>query len=211
MGLKSGGAGVNCDPLPMSAMSDDQATRSQSTDRPPTPAAGTEAAPGASPAADNLEAELQAAKAEANAAHDRYLRAVADLENYRRRTAREREEVRVGAASRILQDILPVWDNLSLGVAAARQPTADVKTLVGGVEMVLQQLKSALAAHGLVEFSPVGLAFDPHQHEAISHEPSPTVPAEHVISVVRSGFTLNGRLLRPASVVVSSGSAPEKR
>lgn len=161
------------------------------------------------PTTDTLDADLQAAKAEAAAAHDRYLRAVADLENFRKRSIRERDEARAAAASRILQDILPVWDNLSLGLAAAKQPNADLKTLVGGVEMVQQQLKAALAAHGLNEFSPVGAAFDPHQHEAISHQPDPKVPAEHVTSVVRSGFTLNGRLLRPASVVVSSGPQPK--
>lgn len=157
--------------------------------------------------ADTLEADLIAARNEASAAHDRYLRAMADLENFRRRALRERDEIRVSAASRVLHDVLPVWDNLNLALAAARRPNADVKTLVGGMEMVVQQLKSSLAAHGLGEFVPVGEPFDPHRHEAISHEPSASVPAEHVISVVRSGFTLGERLLRPASVVVSSGPA----
>jgi molecular chaperone GrpE len=155
--------------------------------------------------APNLEAELKAARADAAAAQDRYLRAVADLENFRRRSVRERDEVRGAAAANVLQDVIPVWDNLLLGIAAARQPKADLKTLIGGVDMVLQQLKAGLAAHGLAEFSPVGERFDPHRHEAISHEASPTVPAEQILSVVRSGFTLHGRLLRPASVVVSSG------
>jgi molecular chaperone GrpE len=152
---------------------------------------------------------LAAAKKEAVDNHDRYLRVAADLENFRRRTVREKDELRLYASSRVLEDLLPALDNLALGLAAARQPKADLKTLTDGVEMVLQQLKSALANHGLKEINPAGLAFDPHQHESISHQADPKVPAEHVLTVVRPGFSLNGRLLRPASVVVSSGPAPQ--
>ena len=133
------------------------------------------------------------------------MRAVADLENFRRRTVREKEELRLFAATRLLEDLLPALDNLALGLAAAKQPNADLKALAGGVELVQQQLKGALAAHGLKEINPLGEAFDPHQHEAISHQPSPDVEAEHVLAVVRTGYVLNGRLLRPASVIVSSG------
>lgn len=159
----------------------------------------------------DLAAELAAAKKEAAHAQDRFLRAVADLENYRRRALREKEELRLSAGGRIVEDVLPVLDNLALGLNAARQPNFDVKALVGGVELVLQQLKSALVKHGLVEISPLGSPFNPHEQEAISHEPSSEVPAEHVLTVVRSGFMLNGRLLRPASVVVSSGPAAKER
>jgi molecular chaperone GrpE len=83
--------------------------------------------------------------------------------------------------------------------------------MTSGVEMVLTQLKNALANHGLKEIAPAGEAFDPNLHDAISHQPSPDVPAEHVSTVVRTGYSLNGRLLRPASVVVSSGSAQEEK
>jgi molecular chaperone GrpE len=148
---------------------------------------------------------LAAAKKEAADNHDRYLRAAADLENFRRRTVREKEELRLFASSRLLEDLLPVLDNLSLGIAAAGQPGADLKAVAGGVELVQQQLKAALVAHGLKEVDPMGKHFDPHQHEAIAHEPSADVKAEHVLRVVRTGYLLNGRLLRPASVVVSSG------
>ena len=153
---------------------------------------------------------LAAAKKEAAENHDRYLRAVADLENFRRRTVREKEELRLYSASRLLEDLLPALDNLGLGLAAARQPKADLKALANGVELVQQQLKGALAAHGLKEINPVGQPFDPHQHEALSHQASAGVKAEHVLSVVRTGYTLNGRLLRPASVVVSSGKPVEE-
>jgi molecular chaperone GrpE len=164
------------------------------------------------PAAKPPEDPLATARAEAAASQDRYLRAVADLENFRRRTVREKEELRLYATSRVLEDLLPSLDNLAFAVAAAQQSGADVKSLLGGVEMVLTQLKSALASHGLKEITPLGLPFDPHQHEAISHQPSADVKEEHVLIVVRTGYSLNGRLLRPASVVVSSGPAkPEAK
>ena len=76
-----------------------------------------------------------------------------------------------------------------------------------GISDVLTQLKTTLANHGLKEINPAGQPFDPHQHEAISHQPIPDVPAENVAIVVRTGYSLNGRLLRAASVVVSSGPA----
>lgn len=150
---------------------------------------------------------LAVARAEAAASQDRYLRAVADLENFRRRTVREKEELRLYAASRVLEDLLPGLDNLTLALDAVKKPGADLKSLAGGVEMVLTQLKSALTSHGLKEITPTGQPFDPHQHEAISHLPSDEVKEEHVLNVVRTGYSLNGRLLRPASVVVSSGPA----
>ncbi len=153
----------------------------------------------------DLAAQLTAAKAEAAGNYDKYMRTVADLENFRRRAVREKDELRTIATGRVLEDIFPVLDNLALAVQAAKQPNADVKSLVGGVEMVLNQLKTALSGHGLKEISPLGQPFDPHQHEAISHQPSDSVKEEHVMNVVRTGYALNGRLLRAAAVVVSSG------
>lgn len=161
----------------------------------------------ATPAKLTVEEQLAAAKAEAAAHYDRYMRAAADHENFRKRIVREKDELRQYAASRVLEDLLPVLDNLGLGLAAAKQPKADVNTLVGGVEMVLTQLKSALANHGLTEINPAGQAFDAHQHEALSQQPSDEVAEGNVITVVRTGYSLNGRLLRPASVIVSSGPA----
>ena len=166
-----------------------------------------EAAERAATGQPDLAAELAAAKAESAANYDKFVRAVADLENFRRRAVREKDDLRTTATGRVLEDIFPVLDNLGLAIQAAKQPNADVKSLVGGVDMVLTQLKSALATHGLKEINPAGQPFDPHQHEAISHQPSPDVKEEHVMNVVRTGYSLNGRLLRPASVVVSSGLA----
>ena len=152
---------------------------------------------------------LAEARAEAAANFDRFMRAAADLENFRRRTVREKDELQSMVTGRVLEDIFPVLDNLALALTAAKQPGADVKSLVGGVEIVLAQLKAALGRHGLKEINPFGAPFDPHQHEAISHEPSAEVKEEHVLTIVRTGYSLPGRLLRPASVIVSSG--PDKK
>lgn len=176
----------------------------------PAPAASAPeaAAPAPSPAAE-FEALLAAAKKEAADNYERYVRSVADLDNYRKRAVRDREDAAHRSATRILEDLLPVLDNLALGLQAAKAPGADLKTLVGGVEMIGQQLKSALAGHGLAEVSPLGKPFDPNLHEAISQQPHADIPADHVSAVVRTGYTLNSRLVRAASVIVSTGR-PEK-
>jgi molecular chaperone GrpE len=169
--------------------------------------------PPAEPAASDaskLEAQLATAKQEAAANYDRYTRAVADLENFRKRTLREKEELRQFAASGLMEDVIPILDNLTLGLAAAKQQT-EGKGIVDGVTLVLEQFKTTLGRHGLKEISPAGQRFDPNFHECISHQPSGDIAEEHVMQVVRPGYSLNGRLLRPASVIVSSGPAKEAK
>ena len=169
----------------------------------PAPAATTPTAGGLT-----MEEQLASARLEAAASYDRYTRAVADLENFRKRTIREKDELRQFAASSLIEDVIPVLDNLSLGLAAARQQN-DVKAIIDGVMSVLEQFKNTLARHGLKEINPAGQRFDPHFHECIAHQPSPEIPEENVTQVVRLGYSLNGRLLRPASVIVSSGPAKD--
>jgi molecular chaperone GrpE len=177
----------------------------------PAEAAPTAPAPAApepqpEPAVDPVEVARQ----EASAAQDRYLRAIADLENFRRRTIREKDELRAFAAARVVEELLPVLDNLALGLQAAKAPNADLTSLLGGIEMVATQLKTALGNHGLKELNPTGQPFDPNLHEALSQVPSADVPEGSVVQVVRTGYTLNGRLLRPASVIVSGGAPAGK-
>ena len=185
-------------------MSEPSQTESNNTN----PAAATEATPGAAASAPSQGGEelLLAAKKEAAANYDRYTRAVADLENFRKRTIREKDELRQFAAAGVVEDIIPIIDNLGLGLGAAKQQT-DVKSIVDGINLVLEQFKSTLTRHGLKEVNQIGQAFDPNLHDCISHQPSADIPEEKVSQVVRLGYTLNGRLLRPASVVVSSGPA----
>jgi molecular chaperone GrpE len=186
-------------------MSDNRQTNS-TANPPPEPAAPAATAPGPAAGANPAEELLAAAQKEAAANYERYMRAVADLENFRKRTVREKDELRLFAAAGVMEDLIPILDNLSLGLSAARQQT-DVKAVADGIGLVLEQLKGTLDRHGLKEVNPEGQVFDHNLHECISHLPSNDVPTEKVIQVVRRGYTLNGRLLRPASVVVSSGPA----
>ncbi len=171
----------------------------------PPSTAGDTTVPSVAPDVAALEAELAKARNEATEHYDRYLRAVADFENARKRTVREKEELRQFAAARVLEDLIPVLDSLALAVSAAKAPQADLKSLVGGVEMVLTQAKTALGQHGLKELHPLGQPFDPNLHESIAAQPSADVPEGSVTTVVRTGYSLHTRVLRPASVIVSSG------
>lgn len=168
----------------------------------------TPPSPAPTDAGQSLEAQLAAAKQEAAASYDRYTRAVADLENFRKRTLREKEELRLFAASGLMEDVIPILDNLGLGLAAARQQT-DVKQIVEGISMTMEQFKNVLNRHGLKEINPANQKFDPNFHECIAHQPHAEIAEENVIQVVRLGYSLNGRLLRPASVIVSSGAVKE--
>ena len=182
-----------------------EASQTESTNTTPTAASPEPAVIpiAAIPGPDEL---LAMAKKEAAANYDRYMRAVADLENFRKRTVREKDELRQFATANVVEDIIPILDNLSLGLAAARQQT-DVKAIVDGIGHALEQFKGTLGRHGLKEINPQGQPFDHNLHDCISHQPSPDIPEEMVSEVVRLGYSLNGRLLRPASVVVSSGPA----
>ncbi len=153
-----------------------------------------------------VEAELAHARSEAAQMKEHYLRAVADLENFRKRIAREKQEIIRAAAAGVIEELLPVMDNLKIGLeAAARHPEA--KEVTEGFRMVYEQLKQALAQQGLEEILPDGQAFDPNLHDCIAHQPSADVPEDHVMTTVRPGFRLNDRLIRAASVIVSSGPA----
>jgi molecular chaperone GrpE len=201
----------------------DTASKPGSTDHEEAPAKAPEAeAPAAAEeAAENTEAaaereptpeeQLEQAQAEAASAKEAHLRSVADLENFRRRTAREKDELRAFAAANVVEELLPVLDNLGFALAAARAENAELKSLADGVEMVGTQFKSALGNHGLKEVNPAGEDFDPNLHEAMSQQASDEVEEGKVIQVIRVGYTLNGRLLRPASVIVSGGATADEK
>lgn len=156
-----------------------------------------------------LEEQLAAAKAEASENYNNYLRSVADLDTYRRRVMREKDELKQYAISGLLEDFLPVYDNLGLGLMSAEQ-TTDPKIVVQGIQMVMTQFKSLLADNGITEIAPnAGDDFDPNLAEAFQTKPSDEIEEGKVLSLMRKGFKLNNRLIRPASVVVSGGPAKE--
>ena len=152
------------------------------------------------------ELKTQAAKAAEN--WDRYIRAVADLENYKKRAARERQDaLRFGSES-LLQKLIPVLDNFEMAQTAAQNSQTDsVQSLQAGVAMIQQQLKSALAEAGLEEINATGQPFDHNLHEAVSQQESADTPEGHVLQQLRKGYKLRERLLRPATVIVAKAPA----
>jgi molecular chaperone GrpE len=134
---------------------------------------------------------------------DRYARAMADFDNFRKRTARDREDLVKFAASDVLKDILPTVDNLARALGEAKDKAED--PFVAGVKLVYDGLIKALADHGATPLDAVGEPFDANFHEALAQLPSEDVEEGNVMSEVKRGWMLNGKLLRAAQVVVSAG------
>jgi molecular chaperone GrpE len=137
---------------------------------------------------------------------DLALRSQADFENYKKRCAREKEEAIKYANSSLLERLVAIVDNFELGLSAARGEGED-SPIYSGMRLVLKQLNDFLAENGLQPIDAVSQKFDPNLHEAIAHEPSEEFPEGTVIRQTRRGYKFKGRLLRPSSVVVSSGPA----
>ena len=156
----------------------------------------------------SLEEQLAEAKALADENYKNYLRAVADLDTYRRRVIREKDDLRQYAVSGLLESILPIYDNMGLGLMSAEQ-AVDPNVVSEGIRMVITQFQTVLGENGIEEISPgKGDAYDHNLHEAVQTQPSDEVEAGAVLQLVRRGFSLNGRLIRPATVIVS-GEASE--
>lgn len=157
----------------------------------------------------SLEAQLEAARAEAADIKERWLRSAADLENFRKRAAKEREEIQKFGNERILRDFLPVYDDLERALAAVAGAEGEaVEQLRGGVDMVRKKFLQQLERHGVEAFDSVGETFDPARHDAIQQGHSNEVEAGRILEELQRGFTLQGRLLRPSMVVVSLGPEP---
>lgn len=133
------------------------------------------------------------------------LRTAAEMDNLRKRTAREREEAVRYANQRLLEDLLPVIDNFEMGMLAAAQDQSSMIYI--GMDMVRRQLNDFLSAQGVEDIAAVG-KFDPNLHDAVAQEESADTEEGHILRVTRRGFRLRDRLLRPASVVVSKAPSP---
>lgn len=153
-----------------------------------------------------LEAEISEVDFEAEAAKlkDLALRARADLDNFRKRALREKEEAIRYANNGLLERLLPVIDNFELGLDAAKT-AADTASILQGMSMVQKQLQDFLKNNGLEEVQAEGEAFDPNKHDAVSQEFSADIPDGHVIRQVRKGYKIKDRLIRASSVIVSKG------
>jgi len=170
---------------------------------PPEAQAGDGSAAAASPGTD---AAVAAAETRAQAAiRDAQLRAAAEVDNIRKRAQRDVENAQRFALERFAGELLAVRDSLELAVANGAQ--ADTASLVAGQQATLRLLQKAFDRFAIQQISPRGGPFDPSLHEAVLSQPSSTVPGGHVIEVLQSGYQLNGRLLRPARVIVAAGDA----
>lgn len=159
-----------------------------------------QSAPGAATPDNALQAQVEALRAELEQLKAQSLREQADLDNQRKRLARDIEQARKFANERLLSDLLPVFDSLDAGLAAAG---ADAGAVRQGLELTYKQLLKVAADNGMEVLDPSGQPFDPEHHQAISQDDAEGVPPGHVIKVYQKGYRLNGRLLRPALVVVA--------
>ncbi len=152
--------------------------------------------------ADEADTALAELKALADENYDKYLRAAAELENVRKRATRDVENAHKFALERFCSELLAVKDSLEMGLAAADK--ADAQSLLDGKKATLKLLTATMERFGVVELNPEGEPFDPQEHEAMTVQPSADVEPGSVLTVFQKGYALNGRLLRPARVVVAS-------
>jgi molecular chaperone GrpE len=155
------------------------------------------------------DSEFEALRAERDELRDRFMRALAEAENIRKRGERDRREAEQYGGTRLARDLLPVFDNLNRALQAATdEQKAAAAALFEGVELTLRELTNVMTKHGVKPISPqVGDMFDPQNHEAMFEAALPGTKAGQIIQVMTEGFMLHDRLLRPAQVGVSSNTA----
>ncbi len=185
----------------------------------PGESAPAEGAPGESAPGEGVAAEVDRAawlEVEAASLKDQLLRALAETENLRRRSQREREDVVKYAAAPLIKDLVGVVDNLRRAMnsvsSEALEADEHLKTLMTGLEMTETELNAVFEKHHIVKIEPLGERLDPHYHEAMYEIPDPEAASGTVLQVLQPGYRLHGRLLRPAQVGVAAGGpapAPE--
>jgi molecular chaperone GrpE len=161
---------------------------------------------------DPEEGSAEALAKEAAEARDKMLRTLAEMENLRKRTAREVADARIYGITGFARDVLDIADNLQRAldaVSAEAKAAADpgLKALIEGVELTERSLHNALEKNGVRKFDPAGEKFDPNVHQAMYEIPDPSVPAGTIAQVIQSGYMIGDRMLRPALVGVAKGGA----
>jgi molecular chaperone GrpE len=151
------------------------------------------------------EDALTVAQAKADENWDKYLRTAAELENVRKRAARDVEKAHKFSLERIVADLLEVRDSLEMALSSGEQST--IENLKEGNETTLKLLVAVMQRYGVEEIDPLGEPFDPNRHEAMTMQPSTDAEPDSVLTVFQKGYALNGRLLRPARVVVAAAPA----
>ncbi|MFM5168261.1 nucleotide exchange factor GrpE [Aeromonas veronii] len=150
-----------------------------------------------------LEAQLETAIQKAAEERERALRTAAEMENLRRRTELDVEKAHKFALEKFANELLPVLDNLERAIELADKENEALKPMIEGVELTLKSMQSGVAKFGLVALDPINQPFDPNAHQAMSMVPSADVAPNTVIAVMQKGYDLNGRVIRPAMVMVA--------
>ncbi|MFQ2024335.1 nucleotide exchange factor GrpE [Aeromonas veronii] len=150
-----------------------------------------------------LEAQLETAIQKAAEERERALRTAAEMENLRRRTELDVEKAHKFALEKFANELLPVLDNLERAIELADKENEALKPMIEGVELTLKSMQSGVAKFGLVAIDPINQPFDPNAHQAMSMVPSADVAPNTVIAVMQKGYDLNGRVIRPAMVMIA--------
>ncbi|GBE10086.1 heat shock protein GrpE [bacterium BMS3Bbin12] len=156
---------------------------------------------------EELAGFVREARAQAEEHWNRFLRLKAEMENFRRRSERELENAHKYGVEKFAIELLGVRDSLEMGLNAMREASVDIDKLREGGELTLKLLGQVFEKFGIHEIDPGGKRFDPAYHEAVAMQERADVEPNTVLNVVQKGYTLNGRLIRPAMVIVSKGSA----
>ncbi len=152
---------------------------------------------------EELRLMLEDARNRADEHWNALLRTKAEMENLRKRSARDVEQAHKYGAEQYVAEILPVWDSLEMGLGAASEEGADLHKVREGMELTLKMLAGALEKMGVQQINPVGAAFDPERHQAMTMQETDEVPPGTVATVIQKGYMLNDRLVRPALVMVA--------
>ena len=157
---------------------------------------------------DETSRKIADLETQMNEWRDKCFRAVAELDNARKRFAKEKEDVRFHTTQIICLHIIELFDSFKMGLDSAEKQKTDPKVLEG-FQMIFRQFQAQLKLLKIEQLNPLDEAFDPHFHDAVSHAYSDTVPEDHIVQVVRCGYKCGDRLLRAASVIISKGKAPQ--
>lgn len=156
---------------------------------------------------DKAKEEIKTLQAQVAESKDRYVRLMAEFDNFRRRTAKEQLELIETANGKLLEKLSEVLDNFERAASPENNKQKDYDAFAKGIQMIHDQFAKILKDAGLEQLDPVGEPFDPNYHEALMHQASDTIPESHVVQVFQKGYKLKNKLLKTAKVIVSSGAA----
>jgi molecular chaperone GrpE len=166
-----------------------------------------EAAASDAPEADDLQAQVESLSEELATAKDQAVRAQAEVQNVRRRAEQDVEKAHKFGQEKLVNDLLPIIDNLERALESINADDEALKAIVEGVELTLKSFQDTLSRHNVEAINPVGEPFDPQSHQAMSMVESPDAEPNTVLNVFQKGYSLHGRLVRPAMVVVAKAPA----